>query len=710
MEKNKIQLKSDQDERKESVVADNFDLSSKQKLLLHQLQVADYWSSRRRGEINTVSEDAPFAGLPEKWVMTRGVKLYSWQTECLEKYNGSGIAEVVTGAGKTMFALALAEKLQRRQRDLKVLIVVPTIVLLEQWVDVIARHSNLPPSAIGRLGGGYSDLLDNHPIVVGVCNSVANYVDRFGDRYKDNLFFIADECHRYRGEVMRKIFEIKRKYSLGLSATPDVDTGENPEKTEANEYDRILSSELGKIFFSLNYDDAVRAGFLPEFEICHVGLPLAGNEEILYRRISDEITRLRDRIFMIFPDAPKGGELSGWVTMKLNKGKLDEDSAAVCKHYVSKVAERKTLLYRAANREKAVVRFLQERLKKNRKSQAILFHERIEEVMHIYSLLCDAGIAAVPEHSELKESLRENSIALFRQGIAKVIVSGKALIEGFDAPAADCGINVASSGSKIQAIQSIGRILRKNGSDDTGLIVRFYIKNTTDENIYRNVDFASLTGARRNRYFFWDPADENQNIFDAEQPAPPVVPLPSEHTIDWSNVKPGSLLKIDVDGKDFQIDQHNNLFCKKGSAKEFIANPQNILELLAPFKMLMQNNYVRQSSSGRIFLRQNNDDEWSWLFCGQTEEIFQTVPSSEQELVDEFKIKSFRGKRIIQQARAKQGIARNFPEELAGEVFDSLEKNKLQCSQIFVRNRKYVEVRQEGNVIALCALSRELEF
>ena len=85
MEKNKIQLKSDQDERKESVVADNFDLSSKQKLLLHQLQVADYWSSRRRGEINTVSEDAPFAGLPEKWVMTRGVKLYSWQTECLEK-------------------------------------------------------------------------------------------------------------------------------------------------------------------------------------------------------------------------------------------------------------------------------------------------------------------------------------------------------------------------------------------------------------------------------------------------------------------------------------------------------------------------------------------------------------------------------------------------------------------------------------------------
>ena len=683
-------------------MSSDFKLSDKQKLQLHQYLVADYWSSRsqeKSAEAENVSENRT---LPVKWRLTRGVQLYSWQNECLEKYQGSGIAEVVTGAGKTMFSLALAEKLQQQQKDLKVLIVVPTVVLLEQWVDVILKHSNLPPEAIGRLGGGYSDFLEDHSIVVGVCNSVSAYADRFGDKYKDNLFFIADECHRYKGEVMRKIFEIKRKYSLGLSATPDV------EQEGVQEYDQVLTRELGNIFFSLNYDDAVRAGFLPEFEICHVGLPLAGDEGNCYRRLSDEITRVRDRLLMIFPDAPKGGELSGWVTMKLNKGKLDDESAAACKLYISKVAERKTLLYHAANREKAVVRFLSERLKKNRKSQAILFHERIEEVMRIYALLCKEGIAAVPEHSELKESLRESSISLFRQGVAKVIVSGKALIEGFDAPAADCGINVASSGSKIQAIQSIGRILRKNGNDDTGLIVRFYIRNTTDENIYRHVDFATLAGARRNRYFFWDPGDETQGIFDCEQTAAPLAPLPAESSLDWEKIEPGTLLQVELDGQDWQIDASNNLFVKEGNAKQFAANPQNILEILAPYRMVMRNNYLHQSSSGRIFLRQCEGEEWSWLYCGKTAALFQVAAAAENDVVEEFKVKSFRGQRIIQQARPVHGIARNLPSDLAGEILEALDKAKIQSLQISVKNKKYVEIRQNGSVIVLCTLSREI--
>ena len=662
-------------------MTDDFELNDRELLQLHQLKTADYWHTKQFArKTEEANPSAARKKMPSKWRMTRGVELYSWQRECLEKYAGSGIVNVVTGAGKTLFALALMEKLQAAQKDLKVLIVVPTIVLMEQWFDVIKRHGNLPDRAVGRLGGGYRDSLEDRSILIGVCNSVSAVAGDIGSRYRDRLLFIADECHRYRGEVMRKIFEIRRRYSLGLSATPEVENSQSAVPDESDdvgdadqppERDEVLTRELGEIFFSLNYDDAVRAGFLPEFEIRHVGLPLGGDESILYRRLSDEITDLRDRLFTIFPDAPRGGELSGWVTMKLNRGKLGEDASAACAQYIGKVADRKTLLYHAAGREAAVVRFLRSHLKKDRKTQVIMFHERIDEVMRLYNILVRSNIAAVAEHSELSDGLRGESISLFRRGIARVIVSGKALIEGFDAPAADCGINVASSGSRTQAIQSIGRILRKSGEEQTGLIIRFYIRGTTDENIYRKMDFSKLTGARRNRYFYWDPFDDEAEIFDDEHPAPPHSPLPTEAELNWSDIEPGDHLEFDADGRDFQLDGRDNLYCRIGSEKKFVENPQDLLERLKPFRDVMRNNYLRQTSSNRIFIRGGGEDRWYWIYCGKVAQPFRIAENP--PVVEEFKLVLFHGRRKVQQARPVNGVARNIPEPHAQRILDAVD-------------------------------------
>ena len=64
----------------------------------------------------------------------------------------------MTGGGKTLLALALAERLQNQQvSDLRAAVVVPTIVLMHQWYDELLAHGDLPAAAIGRLGGGYKD-------------------------------------------------------------------------------------------------------------------------------------------------------------------------------------------------------------------------------------------------------------------------------------------------------------------------------------------------------------------------------------------------------------------------------------------------------------------------------------------------------------------------------------------------------------------------
>ena len=78
--------------------------------------------------------------------------------ECVERWFAAGrrgVIKVVTGAGKTILALAIAERLQQTLvPDLRVAIVVPTIVLLDQWREELLTRSNLPPSAIGLVGGG----------------------------------------------------------------------------------------------------------------------------------------------------------------------------------------------------------------------------------------------------------------------------------------------------------------------------------------------------------------------------------------------------------------------------------------------------------------------------------------------------------------------------------------------------------------------------
>ncbi|MBO4633401.1 MAG: DEAD/DEAH box helicase family protein, partial [Lentisphaeria bacterium] len=402
-------------------------LNSKEQLLLHQLQIADYWYKKISGSTaDGKSAKTKKSKLPEKWELTEGINLYAWQIECLNRYFPScrGIVKVVTGAGKTFLALALAQKVQNELNPaLKVLITVPTIVLLNQWYDILCCHSNLPENAIGRLGGGYSDTLDGKSILIAVNNSVVlKLLPNSNELAKENLMLIVDECHRLRGEVMRTVFDIPSRYSLGLSATPD--TGIVIDEDDAGQEEDIVLRELGGIFYTLTYDDAIRQGFLPEFEIQHVGLPLKGDEQTQYRKVSDEITDLREHLLDMLPDAPRGGELSGWAAMMLGKPSVPDEIKSMCAAYTSKVAKRQELLFTAKSREQAVLRLIRDRIGQNGKTQIILFHERIEEIMRLYAMLRKKGIPVVPEHSDLSDSLRAQSIELFRRGTAKVIVSG----------------------------------------------------------------------------------------------------------------------------------------------------------------------------------------------------------------------------------------------------------------------------------------------
>jgi superfamily II DNA or RNA helicase len=87
------------------------------------------------------------------------------------------------------------------------------------------------------------------------------------------LLLIADECHRAGAKEMSKVFKAERRWSLGLSATPE------REDDVDSDYDKsVLGKQVGPIICDFNLADAVREGLVPKFVINHYGLPMTHAE------------------------------------------------------------------------------------------------------------------------------------------------------------------------------------------------------------------------------------------------------------------------------------------------------------------------------------------------------------------------------------------------------------------------------------------------
>jgi len=554
-------------------------LSPEEELKFQQFQQIDFWRNQSEaqnevpsGELPAVAEEKAVS-LPSRWELTRDLVLHNWQSSCVDGWFGAnkrGVVKVVTGAGKTTLALAIIERLQQTTAsDLRVAIVVPTIVLLDQWYSEILKRSNLPPACIGFVGAGRSDSFEaGARIIIAVLNSaskkLAQDVQRSG--ISDRLLLIVDECHRAGAPEMRRVFETRRAYSLGLSATPEreTDISEEPDNGETGDSasllpfeSTVIGQELGNVVFELNYAEAIQQGILPPFSIIHYGLPLSEPESQEYKRLSREISDLQGDLQT---RNRKGLGLIRWCKSQASKG--DKRAA----RYISLLGDRKRLLYRAESRSAAVAQILQQHLGQNPEANAILFHESIDEVMSLFGTLREQGFQVVAEHSGFPDWMRARSIHLFREGIARIIVSARSLIEGFNVPAADIGIVVAASASVRQRIQTLGRLLRKNrlneGGEKTARLFVLYTRDTVDELIYEKADWEHFIGAERNEYYRWDPFMGSVPVLTG---APPRRPPLSEDELTALALRPGDEYPGDLNqGASYSLDTQGNIRDENG--------------------------------------------------------------------------------------------------------------------------------------------------
>jgi superfamily II DNA or RNA helicase len=171
--------------------------------------------------IKTVLQDRRYAGTPLSVTFQGQLRPEQEVAARAMLAHDTGVLSATTAFGKTVIAAWLVA-----QRGVNTLVLVHRRQLLEQWVERLATFLDLPPEAIGRIGGGRrkpSGLLDVAVIQSLVRKGVVNdSVGQYGH-------LIVDECHHLSAQsfelVMRRA---KARFVVGLSATVTRKDGHHP--------------------------------------------------------------------------------------------------------------------------------------------------------------------------------------------------------------------------------------------------------------------------------------------------------------------------------------------------------------------------------------------------------------------------------------------------------------------------------------------------
>ena len=182
-------------------------------LKLLQLRTAQHiTSSRRTDPIDTTDSPDSLRTLdPAAFEMNVGRASYPWQLEAMDAWEQAGrrgVLKVVTGAWKTVFALQAREEAFHRDPELRVSVVVPTIVLLHQWHQELVDYSNISMDLIGRHGGGYTETFgESKRLMIWVINSAARLLDEDLRKIGTETphYLKVDECHRSGSKEFRRI-------------------------------------------------------------------------------------------------------------------------------------------------------------------------------------------------------------------------------------------------------------------------------------------------------------------------------------------------------------------------------------------------------------------------------------------------------------------------------------------------------------------------
>ena len=359
-----------------------------------------------------------------------------WQIEALEAWwnnSRSGIAKVVTGGGKTYFAMMCIEHLRKRHSEVCFLVLVPTLALRDQWTLDIIEDLGVSRDEI-YVHGVDRQLIPGNRIALMVINSARTHAEEITHGRKWML--IVDECHRAASMENRKALNGDWFATLGLSATP--------ERQYDEWFEEILVPSIGTVIAEYDYVKAKRDGVIVDFELMNYEVPLTDEESDKINAVTRSIAIERNRMS--------------------RKGESESD------RLLNLYMKRSRLSQRASNRVPLAIAVCD----KFRGRRILIFHEFTEVADQITRILDERGHRVASYHSNLGDQVRYDNLKMFRDGLLDILVTCRALDEGLNVPDTSVGIIVASTKSVRQRIQRMGRILRTSEGKEVGSIVTLF--------------------------------------------------------------------------------------------------------------------------------------------------------------------------------------------------------------------------------------------
>ena len=375
--------------------------------------------------------------------LSSSIVLRDYQEEALEAWRNEGHRGVVvlpTGAGKTVVAIKAIESLEE-----PTLIVVPTLVLVDQWRARLEEEFGVE---VGVVGGGAREV---RPLTVITYDSAVLRSEELGNRFG---LLVFDEVHHLPAASYRRIGTLyAAPYRMGLTATLSREDGAHVS----------LMEYVGRIVYEMEVDELAGV-HLADYSVETIHVPLTPEEQREY-----------DSGFSIY---------RGYLQSRGIRIRSARDYQRFVMRSGRDPEARRALLARnramdLAMNSSAKVEYLKRILQSHPDDKALVFtrHNKL-----VYRISKEMLIPAITHQTPSRE--REKTLERFKSGVYRRIVTSQVLDEGVDVPDASLAVVLSGTGSNRQFIQRLGRVLRK-GEGKQARMVELVSKGTAETRVSR---------------------------------------------------------------------------------------------------------------------------------------------------------------------------------------------------------------------------------
>ena len=422
----------------------------------------EYFTEEDEDETEDLDSDETY----ESRVLSRLTSpMYEWQENALEEWelnDYTGIIEAVTGSGKTFLGIIASAK--ALDEGMGVVVVVPTRVLQEQWIDEINQYfvkgDEESARIIGGLGGEYGSDLNRRAsmpmegrIVVAVAATFAAR-EAFHPGNDEAMLIIADEVHRYSGDQHSRVFSENFERRLGLTATFE------PVLGRYSLYENYFGESP---LYAYSFKDAIRDEVVSEYDVVLVRVILPPQMKYEYDRLWGKVKSIEDklRFFTKISFAPEKvhREIS---TLKANNEHID-----LVADWENLNDELDSLLSNKATKE-STIRMLAPYIE--RWGHTVIFTDYVQLAEQLQTILIVDGVYSKLLDSKVRQSERREAFNYFEDGRVKSLVSPRVLDEGVNLPLLSFGIFAGVRRRRLQLVQRLGRVLRKDPNKTWPLI------------------------------------------------------------------------------------------------------------------------------------------------------------------------------------------------------------------------------------------------